>query len=54
MIVLHRLKDLGQENEAQVRKGQNIAISKEAGRVTVSLNLRQVQQEQRETAGVER
>jgi hypothetical protein len=54
-IVLHRLKDLGQENEAQIQKGRDVAINKEAGGVTVSLNLiQQEQQKARETAGVER
>jgi hypothetical protein len=38
--------------ESQMQKGQNIAIDKGAERVTVFPN--QVQQRQRETAGVER
>jgi antirestriction protein ArdC len=50
-IVLHRLKDLA-GNESQIRKGQDVAINKEAGSATVSLNQRQ--QVRRETSGVER
>jgi antirestriction protein ArdC len=51
-IILHRLKDLGQENHAEIQKGQDLAIRKEAGKATISLN--PVRQEQRETTGVER
>jgi hypothetical protein len=37
MAALHRLKDLGQENETKLQKGQNIMINKEAGKVMVSV-----------------
>jgi hypothetical protein len=37
MAALHRLKDLGQENETKLQKGQNIVINKEAGKVMVSV-----------------
>jgi len=50
--VLHRLKDLGPENGEQIQKGRDVAIHKEAGRITVSPS--QVQREQQKKAGVER
>jgi hypothetical protein len=37
MAALHRLKDLGQENEEKLQKGQNVVINKEAGKVMVSV-----------------
>jgi hypothetical protein len=49
-VILHRLNDLGQEN--QVQKGQDVIISKEAGKANVSPY--QIQHEQRQTAGIER
>jgi hypothetical protein len=33
--VLHRLKDLGREDEAELKKGQNVVINKNAGKVMV-------------------
>jgi hypothetical protein len=51
-IILHRMKDLGQENHAEIQKEHDVTISKEAGQATISPN--PVRQEQRETAGVER
>jgi hypothetical protein len=41
MAALHRLKDLGQENETKLQKGQNIVINKEAGKVMVSIDYEQ-------------
>jgi hypothetical protein len=54
VAVLHRLKDLGQENEAKLQKGQNVVINKEAGKVMVTVDCGQNQNSWGNNASMER